>query len=215
MVCIRCSPLLRQDRPCHLKTTFTSPPEHPLAAPRSFRLLPIRSVRRKPAEAFVKRRGGFSPYEILKDQFQRQWKTLRDLVSDLPDEQWKTGEIFHLVPARLIYHILAGTEVYARSTSYEEYKSRQIFTLDWEVAPSEELPARNKTIAHIENMQKAVGAWLESLGDEGLVESDEGFEWAGSRKIGRAVYLLRHTQNHIGELNSELRRRGLSRGKWA
>jgi len=151
----------------------------------------------------------------LKDQFQRQWKTLHDLVSDLPDEQWRAGDIVHLVPARLTYHILAGTEVYARSTSYQEYKSRQIFTLDWEVALLEELPTRKKTLMHIEDRQKATSAWLESLGDEGLVESNQGFEWTGSRKIGRVVYLLRHTQNHIGELNSELRRRGLPRGKWA
>jgi hypothetical protein len=32
--------------------------------------------------------------------------------------------------------------------------------------------------------------------------------------VSRAVYLLRHTQNHIGEANSELRRRDLPRGKW-
>ena len=151
----------------------------------------------------------------LKGQFRRQWKTLRDLIANIPDEQWMTGELVHLLPGRLVYHILAGTEVYARSTSYEEYKSHQVFALDWQVAPSEQLPSRQKTITYIEDMDKVVDGWLDSIGDEGLLSLNEGFEWTGSRKIGRAVYLLRHTQNHIGELNSELRRRGLNRGKWA
>ena len=151
----------------------------------------------------------------LKEQLQRQWKTLNTLVAGLPDDQWKTGELVHLVPARLIYHILSAVEVYARSSSYEEYKSHQKFILDWQVAQSEELPSRQKTIKHMEDMEKIANGWLDSLGDEGLLATNEGFEWTGSRKIGRAVYLLRHTQNHIGELNSELRRRGLPRGKWA
>jgi hypothetical protein len=36
-----------------MATTFTSPPEHPLAALRFFLLLPTQSMCRKPAEAFV------------------------------------------------------------------------------------------------------------------------------------------------------------------
>ena len=151
----------------------------------------------------------------LREQFKRQWKTLRDLIVDLPDDQWMTGELVHLVPGRLIYHILAGAEVYARSSTYEEYKSHQVFFLDWQVAASQELPNRQKTITYLEDMEKSANGWLDSLGDEGLLSTNEGFEWTGSKKIGRAVYLMRHTQNHIGELNAELRRRGLNRGKWA
>jgi hypothetical protein len=151
----------------------------------------------------------------LKEQFQRQWKTLNELVAGLPDVQWKAGELVYLVPARLIYHILAGVEVYARSSSYEEYKSHQIFTLDWDKASLEQLPSRQNIIECMQDMAAIVGGWLDSLGNEGLLANNEGFEWTGPRKLGRAVYLLRHTQNHIGELNSELRRRGLPRGKWA
>ena len=151
----------------------------------------------------------------LKEQFQRQWKTLNELVAGLPDDQWRTGEHVHLVPARLIYHILSGVEVYARSSSYEEYRSHQVFTLDWDSASAEDLPSRQNTIECLKDMEAIVSGWLDSLGDEGLLANNEGFEWTGTTKIGRAVYLLRHTQNHIGELNSELRRRGLPRGKWA
>jgi hypothetical protein len=150
----------------------------------------------------------------LKDQFQRQWRTIREIAGSLSDEQWKSGDIIHLVPARLVYHILSGTEVYARSTSYEEYKSHQRFALDWQTVPAEELLNREKTLLYVEEMEKAVSDWLQSLGDEGIVEADEGFPWTGATKLGRTVYLLRHTQNHIGEINSELRRRDLPRGKW-
>jgi uncharacterized damage-inducible protein DinB len=135
-------------------------------------------------------------------------------VNSIPDDQWKVGEIAQLVPARLLYHILSGTEVYARSCSYEEYKSRCMFKLDWQDAAAAELPARHAALGYIDEMEKRVGEWLDELGDEGLLSSDEGFPWTGTRKLGRALYLMRHTQNHAGDMNSELRRRGLPRGKW-
>ncbi len=150
----------------------------------------------------------------LKDQFRRQWRTIRELVANVPEEQWKVGEIAPLIPARLIYHILSGIEVYARSTSYEEYKAKQCFTLDWESCRAEELPDREGTLRKTDGMQESVERWLDELGDERLMDKDEGFPWTGNHRVGRVVYLLRHTQNHIGEINSELRRRELPRGRW-
>jgi hypothetical protein len=148
------------------------------------------------------------------EQFRRQWETIRGLVDGVPDDQWKTGDVVHLVPARIVYHILGGTEVYARSTTYEEYKAHQKYTLDWQTAPAGELPDRRTTLRNIEAAEKAIGIWLADLDDDGLLTTDEGFPWTGSRKVGRAMYLIRHTQNHIGEANAELRRRGLARGRW-
>jgi len=123
----------------------------------------------------------------LKEQFRRQWETVRDLVDKVPDDQWSAGEIPHLVPARLVYHILSGTEVYARSSSYEEYTSHRRFAKDWQVTPAAELPDRRTTLRHIDEMEKAVGEWLEALADEGLLTPDDGFTWTGSKKLGRAV----------------------------
>jgi hypothetical protein len=150
----------------------------------------------------------------LEEQFRRQWDTLRDLVGAVPEGQWNAGEMPHLVPGRLVYHILSGAEVYARSCTFEDYLARRRFGLDWQTVPAAELPDRQTTLRGIDELEKDTAAWLESLGNEGLMSSDDGFPWTGSRKIGRAVYLLRHTQNHIGEANAELRRRGLPRGKW-
>lgn len=150
----------------------------------------------------------------LADQFRRQWSTLRESVNAVPDDQWRAGEHIHLVPARLAYHIFGGTEVYARSTSYEEFRRDRVFGGDWQVMGAEELPDRAAALRHIDALEKAVERWLSSLEDEGLLTTNDGFPWTGEKKLGRALYLLRHTQSHMGEMNAELRRRGLPRGKW-
>ena len=152
--------------------------------------------------------------EELRDQFQRQRAAIRDVLASVPEDQWKAGSTPPLVPARLLYHILSGTEVYARSTSYEAYLLERRFPEDWQLMQADALPDRSTSLACVDVMEKQTVRWLNELADEGLLSSDEGFPWTGSSKLGRALYLLRHTQNHIGELNSELRRRGLARGKW-
>jgi hypothetical protein len=86
--------------------------------------------------------------------------------------------------------------------------------MDWEATPADQLPDRRPVLQHIDKVEKAVADWLDGLCDEGLLSAETGYPWTGTRQLGRALYLLRHTQNHIGEVNSEPRRRGLRRGKW-
>jgi len=149
----------------------------------------------------------------LKEQFRRQWTTMREILANVPDAEWTSGDGAR-VPARLLYHILGGTETYARSTSYEEFLATRRFPGDWDVVPLQQLPDRTTAAAQVRDMEAQVNSWLDQLGDSGLMEADPGFPWAGTRKLGRAVYLLRHTQNHLGELNAELSKRGVQVGRW-
>jgi hypothetical protein len=150
----------------------------------------------------------------LKDQYRRQWATLRDLVGHVPEAEWTAGDFPPLVPARLVSHLLSGTETYARSTTYEVFRATQRYTLDWQGCPAGDLPSPAGALQEITAMEHQVVRWLEELGDQGLRDEEKGFPWTGDTKMSRALYLLRHTQNHIGEANSELRRRGLPRGAW-
>ena len=57
--------------------------------------------------------------------------------------------------------------------------------------------------------------WIQGMKDPGLLSKEEFFPWTGSAVLSRALYLLGHYRQHFGELNAELRRRGLPRIKWA
>jgi hypothetical protein len=51
--------------------------------------------------------------------------------------------------------------------------------------------------------------------EDTTVLSQEGsFPWTGSVVLGRVLYLLGHYRQNFGELNAELRRRGLPRIEW-
>jgi hypothetical protein len=104
--------------------------------------------------------------------------------------------------------------MYSTHLSYEEYKKDRNYKLDWEAAIPDELPSREETLAFIDRTEVRIEDWLRDLGDEGLMELEEQYGWTGDRILGRALYVLRHNQHHIGGINAELRHRGLERGEW-
>jgi hypothetical protein len=156
----------------------------------------------------------------LIDQFGRTWQELRDALVKTPASEWRRAdavsgaETDYLVPARLAYHILRTTDMYATHMGYEEYKPHRKYTLDnWE-GPVEALPEREEVFTFVNECEVQVKEWLLDLSEEGLMEEEEKYPWTGAHKLGRALYLLRHNQWHIAEINTLLRLRGLEPGDW-
>jgi hypothetical protein len=138
---------------------------------------------------------------------------LRRAISLLPDGQWKTGDDDYLIPVRLVYHILKAAEGYVSELPREELKKQRRYGLNWlgETAP---LPSKGKLLEDIEWIQDKTAGWLAMQGDAGLLESEELYPHTGQRRLDKSLYLLRHTQFHIGELMAEVRRRGLYKDVW-
>jgi hypothetical protein len=149
----------------------------------------------------------------LLDQFGRTWQELRDAIIKTPSEEWRRGETDYLVPARLAYHIVRTADIYATHRGYEENKPHRRYKLDWE-GPVEALPERDEIFTFANECEAMIREWLISLGDGGLMEEETQYPWTGERKLGRALYLLRHSQWHIAEINTLLRARGLEPGIW-
>lgn len=156
--------------------------------------------------------------DVLIEQFARTWEVLREIVDTFPESEWRKGDSSYLIMARMAYHIVFAADMYSTRLSYEEYKPKRNFTLDWERATPEELPSQGDIKTFIAKTQQRVEGWLQDLAEDGLLAEEKHYAWTGSRVLSRAVYVLRHNHHHLGELNSELRRRGFlgpEGGKWA
>ncbi len=153
----------------------------------------------------------------LTEHFTRAWETCRAAINDIPEEQWRTGEVDYLIPSRLMYHTLEAAEFYARGTpkGFDWGANQRRFGVDWEGATPEQLPTKEQSLTYLDEVQAKVEAWLKDASDSDMLSPDTEYPWTGSSVLGRALYVLRHTQSHLGELNAELRRRGLAaRAKW-
>lgn len=76
------------------------------------------------------------------------------------------------------------------------------------------MPTKAQVKEYLEEMMEKTGEWLNEMSDSDLISCEEAFPWTGNTKLGRAIYVLVHCRQHIGEVNAELRRRGRPRIKW-
>lgn len=147
---------------------------------------------------------------VLIGQFERSWRMLEEAVESFSAEEWRTGEVDYLTPARLSYHILETAEFYS-GESAEDFPWGHRFGCDWEGAEREALPTQADVLAYLADVRLQVETWLTSAD---LLATDDAFTWPGDIVLDRAVYLLRHTHHHVGEMWSEIKRRGHDLPNW-
>ena len=151
--------------------------------------------------------------QTLAEQYDRVWGTLRDALGKMSDQQWRESDCDWLTPVRQAYHIVETAEFYAGAKG-QGYKWGSLGG-NWEESPSAELPSQAQMLAFLERVQATVRKWLVECGDAEYLLPEAGFAWTGGTRLSRALYSLRHAQHHLGQLNAELRRKGLARGEWA
>ncbi len=139
-----------------------------------------------------------------------------DAIEKIPENQWKSGEIDYLIPARLILHATYAADYYTTDSS-EGYLWKKIFEKDpkkvGDIKPGD-LPTQNVMLEYHREVRGKVEGWLREMSDGDFLRAEEKFPWTGSTVLSRVLYTLAHHRQHFGEVNAELRRRDLPRIRW-
>ena len=151
--------------------------------------------------------------EVVKKQYAAAWSMLSEAIDALDEQDWKSGDSHHAVPARLAYHLVETADYYSH-TDRATFKWADRFGVDWEIEDVTKLPDKGALLDCLEDVQCKVDRWIESLGDSGLLAPDSDFHQEGMSHLDRALYVLRHTHQHIRELFSILRARDIPRPRW-
>lgn len=156
--------------------------------------------------------------EAVQQQLEATWKQWHKLIAELPAEQWQAGVIDYLVPARHALHVINTVDGYCRDEPADSWNglTEAHFgrPLDWEGTPADELPLQAECADFLEAVRTRVSTWLAALGDDGLLAPQSVFPWTGPNILSRLIYVIRNSQDHTGQINAELRRRGLPRSAW-
>ena len=154
--------------------------------------------------------------KILIEQFSPVFDMYEDAIEKIPENQWKSGEIDYLIPARLILHASEAADYYT-TDSPKGYLGNKRFETDPEkvgdIKP-ENLPPQNVMLEYHREVRGKIEGWLRGMSDGDLLKAEEKFPWTGSTVLSRMLYTLAHYRQHFGECNAELRRRDLPRIKW-
>ncbi len=87
------------------------------------------------------------------------------------------------------------------------------FGVDWETREAEKLPDREPMLDYLEEIRGNMRGKLRSMSDEAIL-SEHPFPWTGATVLERMVYTLRHSMFHLGQIQADLRRRGLKGAEW-
>ena len=153
---------------------------------------------------------------VLIEQFSLMFDMYEDAINKIPENQWKSGEIDYLIPARLILHASEAADYYTTDSS-EGYLWNKKFETDPEkvgdIKPRD-LPTQNVMLEYHRDVRGKIEGWLRGMSEDDLLRAEEKFPWTGSTVLSLELYILAHYRQHFGEVNAELRRRDLPRIKW-
>jgi len=138
-----------------------------------------------------------------------------EAIEKIPETDWASGEIEYLTPARLILHATEAADYYTTDAP-EGHIWKKRFDLDPEASDikTEDLPSKQRMLEYHHEVCSKIESWLRIMSEVDLLETEDRFPWTGSTLLSRVLYIIAHHRQHFGEINAELRRRGLPRIKW-
>ncbi len=153
--------------------------------------------------------------DSLQRQFERVWESLREAIGNCPDRQWKKGDPAVRIPVRQACHMIGAVEMYAgeKRFAWDRRFGRPVGDFSSDL-PAADLPGKDETLEYLDEMRAHTQTWLGKMSDEKLLSPQRSNRHTGDTYLERVVYMLRHSQHHRGEMNAELRRRGLAPANW-
>ena len=150
----------------------------------------------------------------VKEQWARTWSMWKEMIHRIPAEEWASGEVDYLIPARHLIHVTVGEDVFSADTPLDESDESKWFGVTaWETAVSD-LPSKETALGRLAAFRSTVEARLSQFTDEDLLKPEQLHPWTGQTRMSKLLFSLRHTQHHLGEVNAELIRRGIAGIRW-
>jgi hypothetical protein len=134
-------------------------------------------------------------------QYRHLWRTFDRIVRDFRDPAWTAGGFGLTTPARLAYHILESTRYYIADSEPLMFRNGKAMTARSKDIGESELPTREDILFLIGSMAAKTGRWIEGLD---LDAKNPDYPWAGDTKGSVALFVIRHSQYHLGELDALL-----------
>lgn len=136
-------------------------------------------------------------------EFATELRMLRQAVEAIPESKWREPIDDYLIPVRLYYHIFLGlewlTSCFARDP--EEHKRTRRYGMNW-LGAVDEMPDQATALRDLAWIEEEIAKWSETV----CRPREE--------KEAKALYFLRHTRQHLGELFATMRLLGVERPKW-
>lgn len=150
--------------------------------------------------------------ESFRKQYNSMWQMCIEAITICDQSNWKR-EIDHnfFVPSRILLHITETVDYYLD----EDPKNFPWGSIaDVENCSSINLPTKKIIKDYIRRIKTKSFTWLTDRENRNINLPENIFNTDWETDIERAIYALRHSQHHLGQLSLDLQRRGLKEINW-
>jgi hypothetical protein len=151
--------------------------------------------------------------EEFVNQFDRQFKTLDGVYDRASDDAWTFADQRLKGVWQWMSHVLETIEFYLGDKN-EGFSWSHRFSLDWENAQAGSAPGKEAMRAYQKDVEQLLHRMLDGKTEADLAASEILHPWTGKTYLGKLLYLMRHTQQHIGDINRVLRFNGCDALEW-
>jgi hypothetical protein len=151
--------------------------------------------------------------EIL-DHYGRQFETLDSLFDRVNDEAWRHEDQRLKGVWQWMTHTLETIEFYMSDKPPGEFGFGHRFDLDWEQPEPANNPSLDEMKQYLDGVRGNAFRVLESMSEEDFTAPETVHEWTGATFGAKMLYLMRHTQQHVGDMNRVLAYHGCESMVW-
>ncbi|MCK5197629.1 MAG: hypothetical protein KAR21_04725 [Spirochaetales bacterium] len=138
--------------------------------------------------------------EII-NQYSHFWRMYRSICKDFDPDSWKNLGFGLTQPDRLALHILQSTIFYIEGkTPFVCLDGTLINTHSTEL-DKKDLPDLDNILFFLDDVEKKTESWIRNIDFD---SNNEKFPWTGESAASVVLFVLRHSQYHLGEMNSLL-----------
>jgi len=132
------------------------------------------------------------------DQFSHFWRIYKSICNDFEITNWKDSGYGLTQPNRLALHIIQSTKFYIEDSSPLKYISgKSIENNSWDLK-QEDLPEKEDVLSLVVDIELKTEQWLQNIK---FNSPNDKFPWTGKTYGSIILFLLRHSQYHLGEMN--------------
>jgi hypothetical protein len=147
-------------------------------------------------------------------QFNVLTDALEQAIESCPDDQWAAEGNAAGAPCRQMYHILGGLDMYCMKRGWG-WDQRFLgpdghFSWDSELVDP---PTRTDLMDYLTRLRNHLRQWVPRHHDTTYLSTTEE-AMRGKCLLDEMLYVLRHSQHHLGEIQIEYRLRGLPEPEW-
>jgi hypothetical protein len=134
----------------------------------------------------------------LIDQFSHLWRIYKSVCKDFENSKWKNSGYGLTQPNRLALHIIQSTKFYIEDNSPLKYINGKTIEMNsWDMDKND-LPELDDVLSLVGDIEKKTETWLKNIN---FNSKNDKFPWTGKTYGSIILFLLRHSQYHLGEMN--------------